>query len=590
MRRAIQFIFVAWALVGMVTNAFAQAQANIQLAPGTPNILQLLAGSTPTELGSFPTGGLFTPFANQISETQTTNYTVLASDRGYFITFNCASSCTATLNTSAYTAGFTVDFVNIGVGALTVLPNSGLLNGGASYTLGTGSGGHVVFDGTNYAGNFGSTASGTGNVIGAGSSVVGDFVSASNTSMTSVVDSGVPKSIGGHSVLGNATNASATLAAVDASDLIGCESMDMWGGSGNGTTDNLPAWNNIIAAHPTGGCISFGAGTYNFTNYAGFDFTATNQSLQIKGAGQDVTVLKFASGSHGVELVVYDWGDSFHIHDLTIATGAVGSYTGLLAQNANGVTGNSNAFSDLTNVSFRGIDGITQTDYWAPAVSIGAVPGITFKNVSIFGPAGTPPQGTGISISGTSTAISTIYNFIGDNFFNLNIGVFYGNYTQGYSFVGDNFVYVSNGVYVGSGESDLDQLSIVGSQFGPPSNGTNVNINSLVPHTTVESNLFFISGSSAVGVFFNTSSAGLYSIVGNSFDCATAGAGTGIAVTSNGSSFGGVITGNNFYACNTAVYLQSGSTANNVQSNSYTANTTNVSNAGSGNTIGGGSP
>ena len=189
-RKIKTLLFALWVLVASPTIAFAQAQANIQIAPGTPNILQLLAGSTPTVLGSFPTGGLFTPYANQLSETQTTNYTVLASDRGYFITFNCSGACTATLNTAAYAAGFTVDVVNIGTGALTIAPNSGLINGGASSTLAAGSGGHIVFSGTNYAGNFGSTGLGTGNVVGTGTSVVNHIPLITNTSTTAIVDSG----------------------------------------------------------------------------------------------------------------------------------------------------------------------------------------------------------------------------------------------------------------------------------------------------------------------------------------------------------------------------------------------------------------
>ncbi|MHB1024070.1 MAG: right-handed parallel beta-helix repeat-containing protein, partial [Acidobacteriaceae bacterium] len=97
-------------------------------------------------------------------------------------------------------------------------------------TLGTGSGGHVVFDGTNYAGNFGSTASGTGNVIGAGSSVVGDLVSASNTSTTGIVDSNKfaatvasdPRTYGASSAASAATNTTAFVAAMNAAPNVYC--------------------------------------------------------------------------------------------------------------------------------------------------------------------------------------------------------------------------------------------------------------------------------------------------------------------------------------------------------------------------------
>lgn len=140
--------------------AHAQAQANLQVLPGSPNQLTLSVGANPLEIGSWPTGGLFTPFANVLAKTETGSYAVQAADRGYFITFNSTLSSTATLTSASYTAGFNLYVQNIGTASVVLTPTTGMINGTPTLTLSSGQGVVLVFDGTNYAAMTGfSTAS-----------------------------------------------------------------------------------------------------------------------------------------------------------------------------------------------------------------------------------------------------------------------------------------------------------------------------------------------------------------------------------------------------------------------------------------------
>lgn len=130
--------------------AHAQAQANLQVIPGSPNQLTLSVGVTPLEIGSWPTGGLFTPFANQLTKSEATTYSVLAADRGYLLTFTNIAPVTVNLTTTLYAAGFVLDVQNNGSSTVALTPSSGMINGTSSLSLSAGQGVHVAFDGTNY--------------------------------------------------------------------------------------------------------------------------------------------------------------------------------------------------------------------------------------------------------------------------------------------------------------------------------------------------------------------------------------------------------------------------------------------------------
>jgi hypothetical protein len=97
---------------------------------------------------------------------QTTNsYTVVASDYGAIIKFTTQTTSTLTLPTGTlangfYPFGFWV--INGNSGAMTISPVSGLINGSATYSLGSGSGLMLHADGTNWvAMAIGGTGTGT---------------------------------------------------------------------------------------------------------------------------------------------------------------------------------------------------------------------------------------------------------------------------------------------------------------------------------------------------------------------------------------------------------------------------------------------
>jgi hypothetical protein len=99
---------------------------------------------------------------------------------------------------------------------------------------------------------------------------------------------------------------------------------------------------------------------------------------------------------------------------------------------------------------------------------------------------------------------------------------------------------------------------------------------------------FFLVPSNGVGIQLQNYSQ--FSILGNTFNPAVLPItnATSIVIGPYTAS-AGIISGNQSYKMTLAVNLQSGSQFVNVQSNSYSGNTTNVLNNGTNNTVGGGS-
>src|ERR1700733_14941909 len=73
-----------------------------------------------------------------------------------------------------------------------------------------------------------------------------------------------------------------------------CLSITSNGGNGNGTADNVAAFNATLALLPAqGGCISFPAGKYRFASALTVNFPSGIYSLTIVGVGSDNTTLYF---------------------------------------------------------------------------------------------------------------------------------------------------------------------------------------------------------------------------------------------------------------------------------------------------------
>lgn len=123
---------------------------SFSVAAGTPNTLSLNYGGNSYLMGSFTTGGQWFSWPNEPVSVKSGSYSTQASDRGTMIAQTSASASTLLLTSSAWTTGAWVDVTNFGAGTMTVNTSAGLVNGVSSFSLGTGAGAHIVFDGTNY--------------------------------------------------------------------------------------------------------------------------------------------------------------------------------------------------------------------------------------------------------------------------------------------------------------------------------------------------------------------------------------------------------------------------------------------------------
>jgi hypothetical protein len=366
-----------------------------------------------------------------------------------------------------------------------------------------------------------------------------------------------------------------------------CPSILDYGGNNGGVVSNNAAWTNAVAAQSTGNvCVFFPQGTYYFASSIGYTFPNTNpNSITIKGVAADSSILKFNATSFGISIAANGPFSGIHIRDLSVTTTA-STPTGVainLAQQQSTIANPANsALSDITNVTTRGADGYVVTDGWSNGVNVASVSNINFTNLTTIGPS---TASYGVILNGTSTALGVVYNFQGCTFNYLGIGLYYAAYVQGVTVNQSNFTGDTNGIVVPTGQAGLDQLSVTNSQFNTYNNGilTQSNVGVIMI-----ANNFFLVQNNSNGISLQNYSA--FSIIGNTFNPAVASpTGTRGIYIDTWASSAGVITANAIQEMTTGILLGSGSKSVNVQSNVYFANTTNISNSGTGNTLGGGS-
>lgn len=361
-----------------------------------------------------------------------------------------------------------------------------------------------------------------------------------------------------------------------------------FGGDPTGANDNSAAFAAALGAgiggHPA---IYFPPGIYKFSGNVSYTLPNSTSAVSIIGAGPEITQLYWPGGG-GLSINYIGAFNSAHIRDLSILTGSSGVGNGIALNQTAASIGNpaNSALSDITNVTVRGFDGYAAVDYWVNGIIATGVSNINFTGVMVAGNNAAVPTGTGLVVTGSASLPPVVFNVTGCTLNNLSTGFYYGNYVQGVTIAQSNFTYVTNSILVPSSQTNLDQLTVVGNQFGmPPNASAGVSINTWVPFTMISNNLFFINGtdSGVVGI------SGLMTITGNSFHGDGAGSANGVVITSTNSTNASVVTGNAFNSLASGIFLQAASKSMNVQSNAYSSNTTNVTNSGTGNTIGGGS-
>lgn len=367
-----------------------------------------------------------------------------------------------------------------------------------------------------------------------------------------------------------------------------CPSILDYGGNNTGAGSNNAAFSTAISASPTGqACVYFPAGSYAFAATAAFTFPSNVASITIEGAGAESTQLLWGSTT-GIQINYIGPLNSAHIRDLAVLTTGTPAGNGILLNQtaASSLNPANSALSDVTNVTVRGADTYVGVDYWTIGVDVVGVSNINFIGVMVVGKNISPPQGIGVQVAGTALLPPVVFNLTDCTLNNLQFGFVYGNYVQGVTISQSNFTFDTTGVFVPGSLTGLDQLVITASQFGMPSSAsTGVSLNSWVPFTMISNNLFFVNGTDS-GVF---GMSGLLTVTGNTFH-GNGAAANGVVINSTNAGNASIIAGNVFNGLGSGVFLQAGSSLVNVQSNAYSSNTANVTNSGTGNTIGGGSP
>jgi len=361
-----------------------------------------------------------------------------------------------------------------------------------------------------------------------------------------------------------------------------------YGGNGNGSADNVTALNDAFSAlssYPAGGTIYFPPGKYYFSAavYYTTPSSAIPWGVRVLGAGADSSILQWGA-SDGLTLIASNPQGSLHAEALTFSTTASGGHTGLTFQSSNplGVF----AQNDIVRCTFRGDTYGGSNEWWGTCVQCYVTPNVNFDGCLFHGYHASEHDGNGIGVllQSTSAGDGIVYNFNQCGFFFLGIGIYYGTRIQGVQVNLCNFTNGITGIYCPSGGTDLAQLSVANSQFN--TFGNDIELQSAIAQVSLVNNLMYVwQGNTGL---YAPYAAGVI-VVGNNFlNAGSQNTGqNGIIINNNGSP--STITGNAFLYLTTGVWLQSGCSNVNVQSNDYVGCNNTVINSGSGNTVGGGS-
>ena len=444
----------------------------------------------------------------------------------------------------------------------------------------TGSGNVVLSTGPAITGGAGIT--GGLAVNSGGASVTGGLTVVGNSSFANTVT--VPTSTLGT----NNTNIASTAFVAKR----GCPNIMDYGGDNTNTNDNATAWTNVLAAAPNTSaatCVYFPAGKYKFNSAISYTLPSSGiGSIKVEGDGLDNTILFWPAGQ-GMQINFPTGRVSAHVRDLSITTGTTNTGTGLTYLETGSIADpSSTPGSTIINVAVHGDDGSVggpYTDYWQTGVIINGVTYIAAYNLNT---AGTPAHvGTGMILQGSAaTSYAAAVAINSSNFETQNIGIVYGSYVQGVTVFQSSFAGTNTGITALASETGiLDGLLVTGSEFA--THVCAICLFTSVGNTQIVGNAFQNLTANGINIDLNPSN--VFIVSSNIVECGLV-TGTFGVIAAGSSPGGGMITGNEFSLCGTAVNLGAGTTAINVQSNYYLSNTTNTNNAGAGNTVGGGSP
>lgn len=362
------------------------------------------------------------------------------------------------------------------------------------------------------------------------------------------------------------------------------------GGDPSGANDNTAALTAALAALTgTGGTVFFPAGRYKFASQVSYNIPTGVFSVSLVGAGQDASVLVWPAAAGGIKFNYSGISNSVHLRDLTLSTGAANGGNAINLSMASSVINvGVAATSDIYRVTLRGDDGYGQTDYWSTGLQIVNVSGIQVDTLTVAG--SSSQQGIGCQISGlsASSTYAVLLDIAKSNFVWLSTGFIYGSFVQGITIDQTNFTFVTTGIgSAGSETGALVQLAVSNSQFNPGAvaGGQGINLATQVGACQLNNNFFVIGGANQFGIILQN--AEHYQITANSIQGIGSTGSIGIQIGTTVSGAPGLISNNDIYGFNGAwgIVLQAGCANCLVLGNTFTANTVNVLDQGTGNTI-----
>ncbi|BCH11925.1 hypothetical protein MesoLj131c_61830 [Mesorhizobium sp. 131-3-5] len=359
----------------------------------------------------------------------------------------------------------------------------------------------------------------------------------------------------------------------------GCVAIEAFGGVGDGSTDNLAAWNSAVASFGTKDvCIKFGVGTYLFSANA----TATpSQSIKIFGMGKSVSHLLWNANVSGMTLNTGN-EQSVQVVGLDFESGSANTH-GALTVNSLDCTG-SKFSSEFRDLSFRGAGSYPSTLYWTSELVLNTLSFVNVTDVDFWGDTGNHPNGLIYQSNNAPSCYALILNVSKTNFINTAVGFLYGTYAQGVTITSSNFTNGVTGISVPLASVNTAQLVVGDSQFN--TSQEQIAVLAAIDGMQIHDSTFTVPASFH-GIFINNHAAIWFSIRGNIFENVGVVGGFGIVANDNDpTNSGGVITGNVFFHLSNGVVLNTNSSHWVCATNSYTLVTTPTTNAGTGNSVG----
>ena len=234
------------------------------------------------------------------------------------------------------------------------------------------------------------------------------------------------------------------------------------GATGDGVTDDGPAFIAALAAAAGGGTVVIPDGTYRIGSALPRNFTG---GVSIVGAGSGATVLVFPNGTDGLMLTLTGNAD-VHVHGMTIKRTVAGVYTN---------TGLS-ITSGTPNTSGDGITtvhDVVMTGAWLTGINIvRTLASLTDVSVFMANATGSGP-GVGIKVSGvdsanycTSVRLTNVITVGGNAGFLIGTWV-QGVYVNACDFIGNDYGLHFDGI---GGHGDL-WLAVTNSHFNSGTRG-----------------------------------------------------------------------------------------------------------------------